>query len=390
MTANFRLRAKPEWAKALGAACLLVIGGAACALGAESDAVLRGAACDISGRVLSAPAKPAGAARAEKADPADKGDDGSGEPTKGEESGGGGKGVVINIESAEFEPWRLPSNYKNADGTWNEESLLAQQKKRLDFMNEKLSARLKLSETPHYLIYSDAPPAITSAFVKMCEALYGNLCKQFAIEPNERIWDGKCILLLFGSRSLFMEYSRVFDGHDATNAGAYFAWECNNAKLPQLVHICIPTDAGNLRRLQELFAHEGTHAFFQLYKKPVTLPLWLHEGLAEFMTVVNDPGLKKQKQEWAITFAKNGRSIDGILNAAPYSGFAYPAYNVSYTLVDFLLAGPGWKVKFKKFIELLKAGKNQDEALQAAYGFDISGLEERWTVYCRDVLGNNR
>jgi len=70
------------------------------------------------------------------------------------------------------------------------------------------------------------------------------------------------------------------DGNDASRAGAYFAWESRAPTEPQLVHICIPLDTRDPRRLQELFAHEGTHAFFQLYRKVVNLPLWLHEGLA--------------------------------------------------------------------------------------------------------------
>jgi hypothetical protein len=379
MAVTVRLRASSDWAKALGAACLVVYAGAACALGAESDAIRRGLACALPSAVLAAPAKTDAGADKAASPPA--------EPAKGDEDVGG-KGVIINAESAAFEAWRLPENFRNANGTFNEASLIAQQKKRLDFMNEKLSARFKMTETTHYLIFSDASSANTNAFVKMSEALYASLRKQFAIEGNERIWDGKCILLLFGSRDVFLKYSKTFDGHDAVAAGAYFAWECSDPKLPQLVHICIPTDKGDLRRLQELFAHEGTHAFFQLYKKPVTLPLWLHEGLAEYMTVVNDPGLKAKKEAWAIYFAYKGTDIREVLDCPPGSGFKWPAYNVSYTLVDFLLSGLGWNVKFKKFVELLKANVKQEDALKEAYGFGIDELQQRWRAYCRDVLPN--
>jgi hypothetical protein len=386
MALSGRQRTTRDWAKALGAACLLVCGGAACALGAESEAVRRGQACALPSAVLAAPAKADTDADKAGAPPA--------EPPKGEEAGGG-KGVIINAQSAAFEAWRLPENFKTSNGSFNEVSLIAQQKKRLDFMNEKLSAKFKLTETTHYLIFSDAAPNITSTFVKMSEALYANLRKQFAIGEGERIWDGKCILLLFGSRDVFLKYSKTFDGHDAASAGAYFAWECNDPKLPQLVHICIPTDKGSPRRLQELFAHEGTHAFFQLYKRPankepVMLPLWLHEGLAEYMTVVNDPQLKPKKQAWAIYFARTGADVHEVLDCPVGSGFKWPAYNVSYTLVDYLLSGVGWNVKFKKFVELLKADKGQDEALKEAYGFGIAELQERWRAYCRDVLPNSQ
>jgi hypothetical protein len=132
----------------------------------------------------------------------------------------------------------------------------------------------------------------------------------------------------------------------------------------------------------------GTHSFFQLYKKPVNLPLWLHEGLAEFMTVVNDGSLKKKKQYYATYYARNNRPITGILECPTAAGFAYPAYNVSYTLVDFLVAAG--KGKFKKFIDLLKAGKNQEAALKEAYQWTLSDLEERWQVYVLEVLPKGR
>jgi len=135
---------------------------------------------------------------------------------------------------------------------------------------------------------------------------------------------------------------------------------------------------------QELFAHEGTHAFFQLYKKPVDLPLWLHEGLAEFMTVVNDKGLRSQKQSWAKVYAQRGTPIGGILTRQAAQGLQYPEYNVSYTLVDFLVAAG--RAKFKKFVDNLKDGKDQETALKDAYGWTLDDLQRRWRVYVNKVL----
>ena len=370
---------------AVALAAVLVLGAglgrAGRALGAPSEPVVGPGPGGVP--VLAAPAK-----EGEKP-PKEPAGGGDSEPT-GEGDAGGGKDetVIIRGDKAKFEPWQLPKDYKNADGSFNQEALVAQQKRRLGFMNDKLLARFQMVETPHYLVFSDADAALTSTFVKMSEALYANLGRQFGIDAKERIWDGKCLLVLFSSRTLFVEHASVFDDFNARFAGAYFGWEANSPKEPQLVHICIPADERDLRRLQELFAHEGTHAFFQLYKTSILLPLWLHEGLAEFMTVVNDKSLKTRKQEWAKVYAKQGRSIQGILESPAGMGFAYPAYNVSYTLVDFLVTAG--KTKFKKFIDILKAGKTQEAALKEAYGWTLLDLEQRWRVYVNEYLPRHR
>ena len=301
-----------------------------------------------------------------------------------EQPGGGDERVVTDARAHDFEPWRLPKNYRNPDGSFNQAALVEQQKKRLDVMNKRLVAKFKLVETPHYLVFSDAQQPVTDLFAKWAEALYANLCKQFAVGPSDRIWDGKCILVISNTRATFLAQAATFDGFNAGHAGAYFAIEAAEPDMPRLVHICVPLDTRDPRRLQELFAHEGTHAFFQLYKKPVDLPLWLHEGLAEFMVVVNDKDLRGEKQVYAKRYAQRGTPIEGILVRETGQGLEYPEYSVAYTLVDFLVAAG--KDKFKKFVDELKDGKDQETALKDAYGWTLIDLERRWRVYVGQVL----
>ena len=278
--------------------------------------------------------------------------------------------------SKEFEAFSLPVNFRTPDGSFNQDAILAEQKKRAEIIQAKLSIRLAVVETLHYLVLSSADASMTASFAKWSEALYANLSRQFAMDPNQRAWDGKCMLLVFGSRPEFVAYAKIFDGSDAANAGAYFAWERYGDGTPQLVHICIPTNEPPAR-LQELFVHEGTHAFFQLYRRPVVLPVWLQEGLAEYMTVVNDPSLSNRKALPAMAIARQRGSIDRVLSADTLS-LDGEEYSVAYTLVDALIrADP---VRFRQFVNLLKDGKGQDEALKAAYGFDLAGLAERWRV----------
>jgi len=282
-------------------------------------------------------------------------------------------------DAAALEVFRLPRNYRNEDGSFNQDAIVAQQKRRLDVINQKLGTKLRMVETAHYLVFSEADGAMTSLFVRWSESLYANLCQQFSIEPRERVWDGKCILILLNARAKFQQFAKDFDEHDASDAGAFFAWETYAPTEPQLVHMAFPLDDRDTRRLQELFAHEGTHAFIQLYKRTVELPLWLHEGLAEYMTVVNDPTLRPEKAAAALQTARSSKSISRVLKAGTDDSLSRQDYSIAYTLVDCLIAAG--RSKFKEFILLLKDGKDQEAALQATYGCDRATLEKKWRAY---------
>ena len=277
--------------------------------------------------------------------------------------------------------YALPETYRGPLGTFNQAALVAHQKRRLSVINEQLYVVLRMVETRHYLLFSDADAATTNRFRAWSEALYKSLLKQFGLPDRTRVWDGKCIVILFTRRRAFEAYSKRFDGHDARQAGAYFAAEVHGPGLPHLVHICFRLDTSDVRRQQELFAHEGTHAFFELYKTPGRLPLWLHEGLAEYMTTVNDRALRRAKWFPAVHVAATGRPIAPLFAATPADGLPVEQYSVAFTLVDFLLEAG--RPAFKTFVDGLKDGKEQAAALQKAYGFDFAELERRWRGHVR-------
>jgi hypothetical protein len=277
--------------------------------------------------------------------------------------------------------YSLPEDYRGPLGTFNQATLVAHQKTRLGAINTRLSLPLRMSETGHYLLFSDADSATTTRFAAWSEALYESLLKQFGLSQRTRVWDGKCVVILFRRRRAFERYADTFDGHDARTAGAYFAVEDHGPGLPHLVHLCFPLDTRDVRRQQELLAHEGTHAFFELYKTPGRLPLWLHEGLAEYMTTVNDRALGPPKRLRATRVAAAGKPIAPLFDAKPGQDLSRDQYDVALTLVDFLLAEG--RPTFKTFIDGLKDGADQAAALQKAYGFDFAELERRWRKHLR-------
>jgi hypothetical protein len=74
--------------------------------------------------------------------------------------------------------------------------------------------------------------------------------------------------------------------------------------------------------------------------------------------------------------ARKGTPIQPLLKAVTGDDLKIQEYSVAFSLVDYLQQAG--KAKFRKFIMLLKEGSQQDAAMQKAYGFDTSGLVERW------------
>jgi hypothetical protein len=278
----------------------------------------------------------------------------------------------------------LPETYRLPNGSVDHSALVAHEKRRAEAINKTLQAQFKVTETPHYLVLSDTDSGTSARFVKWCEVLYGNLCALFALDSRQRVWDGKCMLILFARRAKFQEFAQRFDHHDAKRAGAYFAVESYGPQEPRLVKILIPMDEKEPHRLQELFAHEGTHAFFELYRSPGHLPLWLHEGLAEYMVTVNDQSLRSARVTEATRIAKTGRSIRKVFAAKAGDELEWGEYCVSFTLVDFLITSG--KPKFKQFIDALKDGQEQEAALTAAYGFSLSELDKQWRTHVLEYI----
>jgi hypothetical protein len=299
-----------------------------------------------------------------------------------------GKAVPAKTDTADSaatkaESFLLPTDWRNANGSINHAAIVTQEKKRLEVINRELKVTMQMKETAHFLIFSNAPDKDTQQFVTWCEAVYANLCRQFEVGPSERVWDGKCILMLFQTRDQYKANARTFDRFTTSvdKTSGYFLHECREIPgvdpntIPQLVHISLPVEKTIPQELQAVFAHETTHAFFELFRTPGHIPLWLHEGLAVYMEVFNEPALRGYQLRMAKEYLATNKSLAPMF-ADKLEDLTPAQYGVSYTLVEDLLTLGGGK--FKQFIINLKDGKEVDDALKAVYGFDSVALEKQW------------
>ena len=274
------------------------------------------------------------------------------------------------------DPFPLPKMCFNSNGTFNQETIVLEQKKRAAAIGKKLGGKFDVSETEHYLIFSDLDHETTATFRQWCEPLYANLQRFLDMDPKERVWDGKCIVLLFNTRQEFLDYATEFDRLDATRWMAYYTMENSSPAYPVCMHLCFIAGGRSPKDLQNLLAHEGTHVFFRSYKGRVRLPLWLEEGLGEYMMVYNDASLRPVKRAPAEAAALAGKSIAELLEYPSATVLTHEEYSICYTLVDYLFSVSGPRTK--TLIESLKRKVPQDSALQTSFGFTLAGLQDRW------------
>lgn len=140
--------------------------------------------------------------------------------------------------------------------------------------------------------------------------------------------------------------------------------------------------------------HELTHQF--LANTTGNVPTWFDEGIAEYYstfrtlgdaTEIGRPvgdhvlGLRKQplmplRELFAVTHASP------IYNEGERTGHFYAQ---SWALVHYLMVDPGRRAQLARFLDLLGNGKSVDEAFSAAFGTQMSEMEEALHAYIRRV-----
>lgn len=147
---------------------------------------------------------------------------------------------------------------------------------------------------------------------------------------------------------------------------------------PEYNILIIGIDPVQLDWGQSTEAHELTHVLVGDYTFSClgSTPTWLSEGLA----VYGEGGPGSDQEDF---FDQNVKS-DSLLSFNVLSGgfsedpnIADLSYSQSYFMVDYLIQTYG-KDKMLALLQGIKAGDAMDDALQATYGFDLSGFQSEW------------
>lgn len=221
-------------------------------------------------------------------------------------------------------------------------------------------------ESQHFLImYTQGNEDQARDIQQMAEEFLTKVTSDFGYSPGRKItiW--------------FHKSKKEF--HKSANAPIQ-DWAAGYAyPLHARIDIYDPESMGDKRlNLYRLIKHEVTHVIFGLYlgDNLGNIPRWFNEGLAMY-----------ESQEWSYgnywtmlagvlggSIIPLNQLIDDFPQSEPQARMAYTQSN---SIVAFIVERYGINA-LKDCIKLLSEGKNFDEALIEAIGFDSQWLERLW------------
>lgn len=261
---------------------------------------------------------------------------------------------------------------------FDQAAIVADQRERLEGIGREIGVRLHAAESDNFLLFSDLDSRVRDGILVWLEDFRVKVMRMLRVGERDRLWDGKCLVLVFSNQESLQRYGAAFDRHAVGKSRGYFALEARMSDGPRLVHIATYQDLeeGN-RGLREVLVHEATHAVVELQGESGELPLWVHEGLAELLVVTVDPTQRALRQERAYNRASRAPyvSIEALLTKR-FSPRDVEDYAVSFSLVEVLHRRSA--AKLREFVDLLKGGSDPAAALDETYGLTFAELERLW------------
>ena len=170
------------------------------------------------------------------------------------------------------------------------------------------------------------------------------LSQQFAVPANELPWAGKCPIYLFWEPRHYERFiaevdkSRELDSN-MSHANGYHA---SKGAFEYVVISGVAGFGNNLElaktRFYHVLVHEGTHAFMHRYVSEQPLPLWVEEGIAEFVAATLVPNSEANRTYITASqeAAKKPEMLSRVLEKK--QDFTPAEYGVAQSLVRYLVA----------------------------------------------------
>jgi len=241
----------------------------------------------------------------------------------------------------------------------------------------RIGREIEPIETEHYLVYTDLATPEARRWTRELDRMHRTLATMLEMDPEARIFAGKCVIYIFRERADFLAFEKAAFGFDASRAAGVCHMRGDE------VHICFFRPAEQTR-FQSVLIHETTHGFFYRYRSPNHLPEWANEGLADYVAGVLTPRSTEPQQHWqqALQFIRRGGEALSIMNQTYEDGtwFTNDSYPVSHMLVRFMLKHE--PRGFKEWIDAVKNGADWREALLERFNVTPERLSEG---FARDI-----
>ena len=218
-------------------------------------------------------------------------------------------------------------------------------------------------KTPHFELYFHQNqgdlPAISFLWL---EEIYDDLSSRFQFAHQEPI-----PVILYGSPNLF-EQTNIITEIIPEGVGGFTELFQNRVALPF---------NGSYKEFRHVLHHEMIHAFVfgffgeggAFFRNAVTqVPLWLHEGLAEFLS----SGWNSEADMFMID-----RTINSTIPLPGPQMGGYMAYKGGQSFLYFLYCSRGAAL-FNQFLLTFKETRSVENSLEKIYEKDLRELGEQW------------
>jgi hypothetical protein len=246
---------------------------------------------------------------------------------------------------------------------------------------------MHLVETEHFLIFSAWNRSNDAALADVCERMYQMLAQQFSVPASESVWVGKCPVYIFWEKTHYERFIKEIDGSSKIDANMSHA-NGYHASKGQFAYVVIngvsgfgATEEEAKTRFYYVLVHEGTHAFLNRYVTDRSLPVWVEEGVAEFVAATLVPQSEATRKA-TIGSQAGVRDPDKVRTVLTKTKDLTPLeYGIAQSLVRFMVSHD--RAAMIRFVTLLKMGQSEEAALFASYRASRRELAERWLEHWR-------
>ncbi len=229
----------------------------------------------------------------------------------------------------------------------------------------------KLTETKHFLVYSDLPEANVTPIGTALEKAYSTIGQKLGVSEDENIFRGKTMVALFSTQNSLEGFAnRTTTWHDLGGAEA-FGHALPNGDYQIAGYV--GDDPGEATTDMVRYAAE---AFLEHYRSDVALPKWIGEGFAQWISASVLPGNKdmQRRQRGAADALRESPHLVGFFDATDFDAPWKPG--AAAALVDILIKTD--PQAFRQFILQIKEGVPWREALEYHFGLTPDDLAQRY------------
>lgn len=232
--------------------------------------------------------------------------------------------------------------------------------------------KIIVDESEHFIFLTDAGKADARAWGAKIESSYKQLCKLFAVDPRERIWTGKCLIVIFASEQRYHAFHARMgidsQGSLGLNIGNGFFHGSNSVEFF--------IDKSKPALTEIVLNHELSHAFTSHFCGNDHLISWANEGLAEYMSNMMAPSgeqTHEQKMRDGADATKQWKSLQGMYGARNIAGIHY---GVAEQMTELMVqkSGPG----YADFVRDCTRGVEPEKALRENLEMDYAALTEMY------------